>query len=343
MTSRSRTHMNHKPVFWRQARTVLNMHSKFQDKLLCDGPVFSAGDACAYSCTYCYVPAMNRKLLQQPGMPTHGIPHEDMLVRREHALALLQGQIMGLSAAIRSTPKVLYMSHSVDIAPNLELAKETIEACNIILSQTQWKIRLLSKSTFLPYIAGMLDIGENRHRLKFGISLGTVDDALAKAIEPDCPLPSKRVKSFHELQDAGFETFAMICPSLPVQDYHAWADHIHTTLRTTRCEHVWAEVINVRGESMRRTSNALLAHGFDWEAEQLKRFDTDREAWETYARSTFLAHAKRMHGFNFDHPDHFDGIDPHPRLRFLQYVTKASRAWWHNETSNGALLLGAAA
>jgi len=46
--------MNGKPVFDVPAKSVLNMESGFRHKLLCDGPTFTAGSACAYSCCFCY-------------------------------------------------------------------------------------------------------------------------------------------------------------------------------------------------------------------------------------------------------------------------------------------------
>jgi len=43
-----------KPVIETNTR-ILNLDSGFQHKYLCDGPTFSAGTACAYRCSYCYV------------------------------------------------------------------------------------------------------------------------------------------------------------------------------------------------------------------------------------------------------------------------------------------------
>jgi hypothetical protein len=62
MTGRST--MNGKAVLRRKARTVLTLKSKaFQEKGLCDGITLNLGDACAFSCTYCYVGCAMHKLL----------------------------------------------------------------------------------------------------------------------------------------------------------------------------------------------------------------------------------------------------------------------------------------
>jgi hypothetical protein len=121
----------------------------------------------------------------------------------------------------------------------------------------------------------------------------------------------------------------MICPSLPLRDetdYRVFAESCAEELRTARCEHVWAEVINVRGESMVRTCAALRAAGFADEANRLERVSTDKVAWEEYARRTFEAHARVY------------GAQP-GKLRFLQYVNKASRPYWESKQETGAVLL----
>ena len=50
-----RATMNMKPVFTVPTKTVINFKSHFYKKLLCDGLTFTAGNACVYSCAFCYV------------------------------------------------------------------------------------------------------------------------------------------------------------------------------------------------------------------------------------------------------------------------------------------------
>ena len=63
--------MNGKPVFTVPSKTIINFDSDFKTKLLCDGPTFSAGTACVYNCTFCYVPTVYRK--QKPWLAKHGV------------------------------------------------------------------------------------------------------------------------------------------------------------------------------------------------------------------------------------------------------------------------------
>jgi hypothetical protein len=61
-----------------------------------------------------------------------------------------------------------------------------------------------------------------------------------------------------------------------------------------RCEQVWADVINGRGESMSRTLNALREAGFNAGVERLHSVcgPGRKLNWEKYARDTFLAQTK---------------------------------------------------
>ena len=99
-------------------------------------------------------------------------------------------------------------------------------------------------------------------------------------------------------------------------------------IRPDKCEHVWAEVINLRGPSFHNTYQALQQAGKTKEAWMLAQVCGlgSKKAWEDYARQTFLAHTKY--------------IPPH-KLRFLQYVEKDTLSLWKEYVSKGVVLLGA--
>src|ERR1017187_1854905 len=353
MSDETRKTMNGKPVFDVPSKTVLNLQSLFRDKLLCDGPTFTAGTACVYSCAFCYVPDMFRK--QKHFLAKHGVSgrHEHIVVRREGAVDVLDRQLHEPKAkALWDKPLTIYSSPAVDVAGNMELARESVEMCKVILELTHWDIRLLSKSNLLPQIAQMLEKQYDEHltptlsppgaerekttakqRVIYGVSTGTLDDKLAAAFERGCPLVSKRIESLHWLQDNGFRTFGMVCPSLPqwkpgADEHHAyleWASEMAAAIRADRCEHVWAEVINLRGESFTRTEKALRGAGFGAMADELLRVSRDKAEWEKYAQATFLAHA---------------GVAANRgKLRFLQYATKSTGNWWRAHQEQGAVVL----
>ena len=350
-----RTTMNRKPVFRVPVKSVLNLNSGFREKLLCDGPTFSLGDACAYSCSFCYVPAQFRKLERVAAVVKEtGKRHDELVILRDNALEVLREQLVHATGQRKFTDpldrRVVFASPADDVAANTELCARTIEACQLILTHTHWQIRLLSKSNRLPYIAGALlswaaaggscaqahwstDVvtvteDDVRARMIFGVSTGTLDDGIAAAIEQGTPSVRARVDSLHVLQDNGFRTFAMVCPSLPrpALDYNGAALEFREYLRYDRCEHVWAEVINLRGESFTRTVRALDDAGLGSWADEMEKVAEDPHHHEHYARHTFLGHVEACKGMP-------------GKLRFLVYPRPQWRSWWETQIAYGAVIL----
>jgi len=165
-----------------------------------------------------------------------------------------------------------------------------------------------------------------------GFSTGTLDDNLAASIECGTARVSKRIEALHWLQNEGYRTFGMICPSLPQADgdYIRFSREICEAIRVDRCEHVWAEVINLRGKSLVSTLAGLHGAGFTAQAVALSAVmgQGKKDAWEQYARDTFLAHTQHV---------------PAEKLRFLQYVDDSTVDWWAEQRAHGAVLLGKAA
>ena len=330
--------MNGKPVLFRDAKTVLTTNAdKFREKQLCDGLTLNLGDACALGCAYCYVGAQMLRVVK-PDLVAHGettgrkVGPADVVIRRQNAIGILRSQLVRPDgSAIHADPddrRIIFASTLVDVAANRELLEETAEACLLILRHTNWHIRLLSKSSLLKeLITGPLIPPEYHHRLILGFSIGTLDDKVARAIERHASSPSARVKAHRELQDLGVRTFGMLCPSLPQEDYGRASRELCDAIRADRCEHVWAEVINVRRDSLARTLGTLRNAGLDAEAERLQAVSgTGRQAaWEDYARRTFLAHT---------------GNIPPDKLRFLQYVSQATAPWWSARRGEGAICFG---
>jgi len=330
--------MNGKPVYEVPTKTAINFKSKFDKKLLCDGLTFTAGSGCVYRCSFCYVESMQKK--QEEWFKKNGViyppeGHLGVVIRTKNVVDILRKQILSKPEEFRSRKLVIYSSPKVDVAGNMELVYETVEICKVILELTNWDIRLLSKSNLLPKVAtairaldGQLSYWNGSRRIIFGVSTGTLGDKLAAAFEEGTALVGKRIESLHWLQNNGFRTFGMICPSLPKSgpvEYLLDAKAMFEAIRADKCEHVWAEVINVRGESFHRTEKALDDAGFHKEAAMLNTVSNDDEAWEEYARRTFQAHIAQPY-----RPG---------QLRFLQYVNKHTRDWWKNRESLGAVLL----
>ena len=327
--------INGKPVFEIKVHEIINFKSAFGHKLLCDGLTFSLGSACVYKCAFCYVESMVRKhpeVHKLAGkLAQRGLSFEDVVIIRDAGVDIMREQLtIGKPGHVDlQSPRVIFTSPLVDPAPTISMARQTAQACQIILELTNWDIRILSKSNLLPEVAKQIP-ERFKQRLIYGVSTGTLNDRLAKSFEEGTPMVSQRLKSLRWLQDNGYRTFGMVCPSLPQHDYARFASEMAAAIQVERVEHVWAEVLNIRGRSMRRTPAALRAGEYMNEAKQVESVfgPGKKEVWEQYARDTFLAHTKFI---------------PPEKLRFLQYVKPGTQEWWAERREQGAVLLGKAA
>ncbi len=324
-----------KPVIYSSSR-VLNDKSGFAKKHLCSGLTFTAGTACAYSCRYCYVDSMvgHRRYVKNALAGTK-LGLRDVVIRRRDPVARLQRALGLRFKGPRGKGQVIYASPLVDVAATRKLAKETVELCKVVLRQSDLDIRLLSKSPLLEsVVARELDLDpavntQARERIIFGLSTGTLNGRVARAIEPNAPSVQRRLEALRKLQSDGWRTFGMLCPILP-QDAGAYAARVQEIINLQKCEHVWAEPLNARTDAMALTVAALERAGMEHWADALRSVSGKghKSAWECYAREVFEALAKVI-------PPRSDG----PRLRFLQYTTSKTEPWWMARVQQGAVAL----
>ena len=319
-----------KPIYQTRSR-ILNLKSAFAEKKLCDGLTFSAGTACLYQCSFCYVESMMARSTDVLRILLDAKrPFSQVGIRRRDALATLKKELLTAKGKPRfkEDTRTIYGSPLVDVAATVELANETVQLIKLMLEHTQWTIRLLSKGALLTTTVAKQLPAAAKNRVIYGFSTGTVDNKLSAAFEIGTAKPSKRIEALHRLQNEGYRTYGMACPSLPQRNYNEFAESIVNALRLDKCEHIWAEVLNVRGESLARTSQYLRNANYDFEATQLEQVATNGAAWEAYARNTFLAYKRYV---------------PAQKLRFLQYVQPEHLQWWKEQEPFGAVLLGSAA
>jgi hypothetical protein len=321
--------VNGKARFEIHSKSVINDKSLFEEKLLCDGLTFTAGHACTFGCTFCFVPGMlwgNKRLNHIKR--TRG---ENIIV--EIADAPMRAREFLTTGGDPAKPRfkdpndrrVIYGSPLVDVAGTMEQVKVTVGICLEILQLTHWQIRLLSKSALLMQVARKIP-DQYKGRMIYGFSTGTLDSDLAATFEIGTGKVSKRLEALKWLQDNGYRTFGMLCPILPQTDYSEFARQVAATPEFDRCEHIWAEVLNERGGSLSATSQAIRKAGWIEEADLLDTVAADKETWKEYAEQTFLALSK---------------VIPADKLRFLQYTSKkAEFERWEKHQETGAVLLG---
>jgi DNA repair photolyase len=202
--------------------------------------------------------------------------------------------------------------------------EETFELIMLVLQLTGWDVRVLTKSLLIRKLAERIP-KEYRHRIIYGLSIGILDDGVAGLVERLTPPPSQRIKAYRELQQQGLRTYSMHCPILPQADYRAYAERLAASVNWKADELIWAEALNLRGDSMKNTIMTL-KDDFPAEADLLAEVAGSRVMWETqYNRPLFEALA---------------AVCPPGKLRFLVYPAAEYRDYWLGNRDRGAVVLG---
>jgi DNA repair photolyase len=327
------------PVHFREANTLLSFNNEeFHERQLCDGIILDLGDACALASEFPnaeyfkHVVTLPERNTYDP-IAASSYVIRDAVIRRQNAIERLKRELFDSNGGRKfKNPKdirVLLGSSLVDVASNMEVLGQTAEACNLLLDHTHFQIRLLSSGNLLhKLIDDKMIPDKHRCRIIFCYAFSTLDDQIAQAIEANAPPALERINSMAWLRGRGFRTCAMISPSLPQRDYVAFSGEISTAIGpSSNFEHIWAEVISNRGNSVTRTLEALRRAKLHEQVAMLEEVSGPRNSkkWEDFARATFEAHAA-----NF----------PSKKLRFLHYVEKGTTDWWETQMKAGAVLIG---
>jgi len=320
-----------KPRYEINVDAIINFNSKFREKDLCTGWTYSLGSGCHFNCKFCYVWSIVRQhtavkmLLAE--LEKKNLKFEDVCVVRHAPLEKMRQQLLRRRSPDIHTPGVVFTSPLVDCAATKDFALQTAAADRIILELTSKDVRHLSKGA--SYCTIIDAIPERFHdRLIFGYSLGTIEGELASAIEGRTASPSRRLAELNALQDRGLRTYGMVCPVMPRADLKDYAKRVIHAHRVEHLEHIWVEPINVRGESMTNTRDALTVAGFNDLAARVEAVSANKDDWEEYARELFHA---------------FAAVIPPEKYRFLQYATRATLPWWTAQRARGAVILGTGA
>lgn len=309
--------------------TVLNMGSGFIHKDLCEAGTITAGSACLYGCTYCSVGSSMFRSPQTRILRLLNIDHGDAVIRRLDPVAILRNQLTFKKGDPRylnaDDRRVAFMSPIVDPLPSEEFLEETLDLMLPVFELTNWDIRILSKSMLVQKLASRIP-EKYRLRVIYGLSIGILDDPMARAVERMTSAPTLRLEAHRELQKQGLRTYSMHCPIFPQTDYKAYAERLAASVNWEADERVWAEALNSRGGSNDKTISALRFAKFTAQADLLAEVTSSHTAWEfAYNRPLFNALA---------------AVCPPGKLRYLVYAGDQDRDYWLGQRSRGAVVLG---
>lgn len=162
---------------------------------LCTCPpklTFNPYTGCDHQCIYCYassyIPSFNECR-----------PKKDLLVQLKREAARLNGETISIA-------------NSSDPYPRAEISTGLTRRCLEILSESNCKIQIITKSNIVTRDDDLLC----KIPSTVALTITTEDDNTAKLIEPWAPPPSQRLRAAQDLIKAGIPVSVRIDPIIPL-------------------------------------------------------------------------------------------------------------------------------
>lgn len=196
-----------------EVKSILNKHKKRDDWFL-DDYSLNPYEGCSFNCIYCYIRGSK-----------YGENMAESLSVKVNAPELLERQLS--RRAKKREYGIIALSSSTEpympIEEKLNLTRRLLE----IILKYKFPVEVVTKSELVLRDLDLLKkIDENANlpadlkpKLKHGtiisFSISTLDEKLAKLIEPGAPAPAKRMEIMNKCKEEGFFTGACFIPVLP--------------------------------------------------------------------------------------------------------------------------------
>jgi DNA repair photolyase len=200
-------------IAYKEVRSILNKHKK-RDSWFLDDYSINPYEGCGFNCTYCY---------------THGSKYGENLaekiVIKKDAAAILDKQLA--NRAKKNEFGFIAVGSATDaymqVEEEIELTKELLQ----VILKHKFPIFISTKSELIKKDLDLLkqidanailpeDLKQNPGRgAIISFSFSTLDEKLAKQIEPGAPLPQKRLETLKFFSDNGFLCGVNAMPLLP--------------------------------------------------------------------------------------------------------------------------------
>lgn len=218
------------------SRSVMNLISKFDPwrSKLCTCPpklTFNPYTGCDHACVYCYASSYIPKFFDCR-------PKKNLISRLKKEAVKLKGEIISIS-------------NSSDPYPNLEAETGLTRKCLEILSRQNCRIQIITKSDLVVRDVDLL----RKVPSMVSLTITTDNDVIARVIEPNAPLPSKRLKAVEKLVEEDVPVSVRIDPVIPFVNDNS--EKLVETLASLGVKHVTASTYKVKADNWQRLSLAL--------------------------------------------------------------------------------------
>jgi DNA repair photolyase len=161
---------------------------------------------CEHGCIYCYARPYHEYL----GLSA-GVDFESKIFVKENAAALLRDELMSKSWK----PQVIGFSGVTDPYQPIERKLKLTRACLEVIAEFRNPVGIITKNHLVTRDIDVLRSLASHQAVLVMLSVTTLDDALAGAMEPRASRPALRLAAIRELADAGIPVGVMVAPIIP--------------------------------------------------------------------------------------------------------------------------------
>ncbi|QDT64777.1 radical SAM family protein [Calycomorphotria hydatis] len=251
---------------------------------------------CEFNCSYCSSNSglhicFNKNTIEDAVLEQFGQVYDPqntdgLLIGFEDVVGALREELNDRKQKPGTGKTLVYSQLTDGFAPKLVKSGVTRGILDLLIEKTNYRIRVLTKSKVVGNNNWTQYFAKHASRFIVGLSIGTLDDKLARRIEGGTSSPAARLKSLHRLQDVGVPTYGMLCPVFPSVLETDELGHLVAAVRPDYCEHVWAEPYNDRS-NWRYVREALHRGSFlyDWISRVYE--EGDEHLWSQYATNLY--------------------------------------------------------
>ncbi|UWQ20906.1 PA0069 family radical SAM protein [Jannaschia sp. W003] len=160
---------------------------------------------CEHGCVYCYARPSHAFLGLSPGLD-----FETRITAKPNAAAALRAELSRKGYV----PKLIALGANTDPYQPVERDRRITRGLLEVLRDFRHPVAITTKGVMVERDADVLgEMGPELARV--GLSVTTLDDALARRLEPRVPAPSRRLAAIERLAERGVDVRVMISPVIP--------------------------------------------------------------------------------------------------------------------------------
>lgn len=166
---------------------------------------------CEHGCIYCFARPSHAYLGLSPGLD-----FERQLIARPSAPEVLERELRAKSYV----PKTIAIGTNTDPYQPIEQDRRIMRGVLQVLAAFQHPVAIVTKGTLIERDVDILAPMAAKGLVRVGISVTTLDNATARAMEPRVPSPAARLRTIARLTAAGVPVRAMVSPVVPALTDH---------------------------------------------------------------------------------------------------------------------------